>query len=47
MLLTMKLWLTSCHLLAPPRKMPWQEEPISMKKKPFPSPLAIQLEAKN
>jgi len=37
------LWLTLCNSSAPLRKLPWQEEPIHMKKKPFPLPLVKQM----
>jgi len=40
---TTKLWLRSCNCSAPPKKLPWQEEPINLKEKSFQSPLMKQM----
>ena len=41
-LLTTKLWLRLCDSLAPLKKSPWKEKPISMKKSLSSSPLLKQ-----
>jgi len=43
MLLITKLWLRSCHSLAPQRKTSWHKKAIDVKKKSFPLPLVEQI----